>query len=59
MADDGGNTCQVHEIALDGVYLPEARVPRLGRSLVVAGARVDLLVRCSSPGSYQVKLNFV
>lgn len=49
-----GFECQVKEIAIDGVYLEKARFPHLGRSLVLAGGRLDLLVRCPTPGIYQV-----
>ena len=51
---EGGNSCDVKEIAYDGVYLREARTPPTGRSLLSPGTRVDLLVNCDSPGVYQV-----
>lgn len=56
--DDEGNQCDVREIAIDGVYLPEPRVPRFGRSLVVSGGRLDWLVICDKPGAYKMKSRF-
>lgn len=58
-SQEEGKACQFYEIALDGVYLPEARVPPVGRSLVVAGGRVDLLVRCPYNGTYQLESSFI
>lgn len=51
--------CQFYEIALDGVYLPEARVPALERSLIVAGGRADFLIRCPYSGTYQLESSFI
>ena len=55
--DASGNKCDIREIAVDGIYLPLPRVQRYGRSLVVAGGRVDWLVLCDRAGSYSVGIN--
>ena len=47
-------SCEIWEIAFDGMYLNEAKQPRLGRSFIVAGGRVDWIVMCSNPGIYEV-----
>lgn len=39
-------SCTIREIAVDGVYLDAPRTPRLGKTFIAAGARVDLLVNC-------------
>lgn len=57
--DDEGNQCDIREIAIDGIYLPEPRVPRFGRSLVVSGGRLDWLVICDKPGAYKVWFFFL
>ena len=54
VATSGISACDVREIAIDGIYLEEPRRPRLGRSLLVSAGRVDWVVRCSNPGTYQV-----
>jgi len=56
--DASGNKCDVREIAVDGIYLPLPRVQRYGRSLVVAGGRVDWLVLCDRAGSYSLTSKF-
>lgn len=48
------SSCQVWEIATDGMYLNAARKPRLGRSFLTPSARVDWIVSCNVPGTYQV-----
>jgi len=57
--DPTGNKCEIKEIAIDGVYLPSPRAPRFGRSLVVAGGRLDWLVICEKPGNYALKSTFM
>jgi len=57
--DDVTKECQYYEIALDGIYLREPRLPPHGRSLVVAGGRLDVLVRCPHNGTYQLTSNFM
>lgn len=56
--DAEGNQCNIQEIALDGVYLPEPRTPRLGRSLLISGGRLDWLVICEKPGLYSLVSKF-
>merc|ERR1712136_552598 len=56
--DDDSTPCQVYEIALDGIYLPEPRLAPLGRSLIAAGGRADLLIRCPSNGTYELISSF-
>ena len=51
-----GDTCEIKEVAVDGVYLPRPRRVRFGRSLVVSGGRLDWLVVCNVPGSYSVRI---
>lgn len=47
---DAANDCELHLLALDGVYLP---APRPQRSLVLAsGGRATVSVGCRVPGSY-------
>jgi len=52
--DDNGAECEVLEIAVDGVYLDKPRHPYLNSSLMCSGNRIDWLVRCPTPGTYQV-----
>lgn len=51
---ENGTSCEFLEIAVDGVYLQEPREPFLGRSLMLSGSRIDWLVKCPSPGTYQL-----
>jgi len=53
-----GDTCEIREVAVDGVYLPRPRKIRFGRSLVISGGRLDWLVVCNVPGSYSLKSTF-
>lgn len=46
--------CTYMEIAIDGVYLNEARTPRLDKSFFVPSAKIDWLVVCNTPGTYEV-----
>ena len=48
------DACQVWEIALDGIYLNQPRIPRLGKILLVPSSRADLVVVCNRPGTYEV-----
>ena len=48
------NGCDVWEIAYDGIYLDQAKRPRLGKSLLNSGSRVDWIVVCNNPGVYEV-----
>lgn len=50
--------CQIREIALDGVYLPNPRRMHSGQSFIVPGSRVDWLVICHTPGTYKVGLQY-
>lgn len=58
LEDENGNQCNMKEIAIDGVYLPQPRTPRTGRSLIVSGGRLDWLVICEKPGTYSLVSNF-
>ena len=48
------DNCDVWEIAYDGIYFNRVRRPRLGKSLISMGARVDWIVACNNPGVYEV-----
>ena len=49
------SNCDVWEIAYDGMYLNQARRPKhFGKSLINSGARVDWIVACNRPGTYEV-----
>ena len=48
------NSCDVWEIAIDGMYLNEPRKPKLGRSFITSSARVEWIVVCHNPGVYKV-----
>ena len=50
-----GSSCTVKEIALDGMYLDQPRDLGTGRSVLFAASRVDWLVKCPIPGTYEVK----
>ena len=54
LENENGDKCSYKEIALDGIYLPQPRVPRFGRSLLISGGRLDWFVICEKPGTYQV-----
>jgi hypothetical protein len=49
------NTCTVYEIAVDGVYLDSPRVPKLGKSFIPCGGRIDILVKCDTAGQYELR----
>ena len=53
------NDCEVWEIAYDGLYLNNARKPSFGKSLINLGGRVEWIVVCNSPGTYEVGSNCV
>ena len=60
ITDSDGNVtsnCEIREIALDGVYLPEPRQMHDGQTLIVPGARTDWLVKCNVPGTFKVLAN--
>ena len=48
------NSCEVWEIALDGMYLNKPRKPKLGRSFLTSSARVEWIVVCHKSGVYKV-----
>ena len=48
------DNCDVWEIAYDRIYLNSVRRPRMGKSLISMGARVDWIVACNNPGIYEV-----
>jgi len=52
----GKPACDILEIATDGIYLDRGRRPRLGRSFLVASARLDWLIVCNNRGEYYVSL---
>ena len=58
ITDENANTpatnCEVWEIAFDGMYVNEVRKPRLGRSFMNPAQRVDWIVVCNEPGTYEV-----
>jgi len=57
VVDSSGNSaCDILEIAVDGIYLDYCRPPRLGRSFLAAGSRMDWLIVCNNPGEYNVSL---
>ncbi|XP_078484901.1 multicopper oxidase mco-like [Ciona intestinalis] len=47
--------CSFMEIAIDGVYLDQARSPRLGKTLIIPSGKADWLVVCDQPGNYEVR----
>jgi len=51
-------TCEIKEVAIDGVYLARPRKIKFGRSLVISGGRLDWLVICNAPGSYSLTSKF-
>jgi len=57
VVDDRGNSsCDILEIAVDGIYLDRGTPPRLGRSFLVPSSRMDWLIVCNNPGVYYVSL---
>ena len=55
VVDGAGNpACDILEIAVDGIYLNFGKPPRLGRSFIVPGSRMDWLIVCNNPGTYYV-----
>ena len=48
------SACEVWEIAFDGMYLNNARTPRLGKTFLVPAAKADWIVVCNQPGTYEV-----
>jgi len=55
VVDGAGNpACDILEIAVDGIYLNCGKPPRLGRSFIVTGSRIDWLIVCNNPGTYYV-----
>lgn len=48
------SNCEILEIALDGVYLAYPRRLQHGQTILLPGARVDWLLKCSVPGTYKV-----
>jgi len=50
------SNCEIWEIAYDGMYLNSARRPKMGKSLINIGARVDWIVVCHIPGIYEVHM---
>ena len=56
-SNTGDVACSFIEIAIDGVYLDAARRPRLNKSFLVPSARVDWLIVCNTPGTYEVAFN--
>jgi len=51
----GNATCDVQEIAVDGVYLNTPRTPFQGKSFITSGGRMDLLVKCDTPSQYEMR----
>ena len=56
MDSNGHSSCDILEIAVDGIYLDRGTPPRLGRSFLIPGTRMDWLIVCNSPGEYYVSL---
>ena len=60
ITDVGGTTatagCEFQEIAYDGIYLDAARIPALGKTLLVPSAKADWLVVCNTAGTYEVSI---
>ncbi|CAK8689527.1 unnamed protein product [Clavelina lepadiformis] len=54
-----GSSCTVKEIALDGMYLDQPRDLGTGRSVLFAASRVDWLVKCPIPGTYELRSTFL
>ena len=57
VTDMDGNVasnCDIREISIDGVYLPEPRKMHVGQTLLVPGGKVDWLIKCNVPGTYKV-----
>ena len=53
-ANGGSNTCTYMEIAVDGIYLDQARAPAQGKTFIPPSSKVDWLIVCNTPGTYQV-----
>jgi len=52
------HSCEVREIAADGVYFDQPRKQTKSdhRTFMAAGNRIDWLVACRKPGKYTVSL---
>ena len=46
--------CTYREIAFDGIYLDQARVPAFNKTLLPPAGRADWLIVCNTAGTYQV-----
>lgn len=47
-------SCEVLEIANDGVYYDEARKQYFGHTVMSSGRRAEWLVNCRAPGTFEV-----
>lgn len=48
------SSCQVEEIARDGIYLPSPIIPRGGKSVLPQGGTMDWLIKCNRKGNFKV-----
>lgn len=47
-------SCEVEEIARDGLYLTHSTKPRNGKSILPQGGTMDWLIKCNSAGNFEV-----
>ena len=50
----GNKVCTYREIAVDGIYLDQARVPAFDKTLLPPSGKADWLIVCNTAGTYQV-----
>lgn len=48
-------SCEVEEIARDGIYLAHPMKPRNGKSIIPQGGTMDWLIKCDSAGNFEIK----
>jgi FtsP/CotA-like multicopper oxidase with cupredoxin domain len=59
VSNGGANPCVMHVIAHDGVYLNQVPSDQVSETTVTSASRVDLALRCLSPGAKaQLKVAF-